>query len=232
MTKHSVISSLSTIFSSAALLIATSFPAYAISGPVGLNQVRTEAGPGAGQVTLNWSRYSPVVDNYKIFYGTKSGTYQYATSDIGNNVVESIGYLTPGVRYYFLIKGYSQGNPLPLVSPEVSEIASSAQKAVVGTAGPYGPRALTAVSGPASGQVALTWRTLNPDTRSFSVVYGVQPGVYIYGALNAVTNTSQGALNSFTVGALNPGQRYYFAVVPQGGTLSYSSAEVSQVARR
>ena len=216
----------------ATIFLVTPHSAYATTGPVGLNQVRTEAGPGVGQVTLNWARYSSVVDNYKILYGTKSGTYQYATSDIGNNVVETIGHLKLGVRYYFLIQGYSQGNTLPFVSPEVSEIASSSQTTIIGTAGPYGPRLLTAVSGPTSGQVALTWRTLNPDTTSFSIVYGTQPGVYIYGALNAITRTSVGATNSFTVGALNPGQRYYFAVVPQGGSLSYSSAEVSQVAHR
>ena len=109
--------------------------ALARSGPVGLNQVIIESGPAAGQVTLHWARYSPVVDNYIISYGTTPGKYQYGTSDIGNNVVETIGHLQPGVRYYFLIQGYSQGNRLPLVSPEVSEVAASSQTTIVSTAG-------------------------------------------------------------------------------------------------
>lgn len=172
------------------------------------------------------------MDNYKIFYGTTSGKYKYATSDIGNNVVETIGYLQPGVRYYFLVQGYSQGNTLPLVSPEVSEIAASSQTTVVASAGPYGRRQLNAVSGPASGQVTLKWLSVLPDTSNFSVVYGTQPGVYIYGALNIAPRAAIGTWSSYTVSSLNPGTRYYFAVVPmQNGSGIYSTGEVSQVAR-
>ncbi len=56
--------------SSFLLLSATS--SYANSGPVGLNGIRTEPGPGIGQITLTWYRYSPIVDNYNIVYGTSS----------------------------------------------------------------------------------------------------------------------------------------------------------------
>lgn len=205
--------------------------AHAVSGPVGFNQVITDAGPGVGQVTLHWARYSPIVDNYKIFYGTAPGKYVYATSDIGNNVVETIGSLQPGVRYYFLIQGYSQGNTLPLVSPEVSEIAATTQSSVVGTAGPYGSRQLSAVAGPASGQVTLKWMSVLPNTSNFSVVYGTRPGVYTYGALNIAPGVTPRSWASYTVGFLKPGQRYYFAVVPmQNGTGIYYTGEVSQVA--
>jgi len=202
------------------------------SGPVGLNQVITDSGPASGQVTLHWARYSPVVDNYKIFYGMQSGKYQYATSDIGNNVVETIGALKPGARYYFLIQGYSQGNTLPLVSPEVSEIAASSQTTVIASTGPYGSRQLSAVSGPESGQVTLKWTSVLPNTNNFSVVYGIQPGVYIYGALNIAPGAMPGSWHTYTVGFLNPGKRYYFAVVPmQNGSGIYYTGEVSQVAR-
>lgn len=205
---------------------------FARSGPVGLNQVITDSGPASGQVTLHWARYSSVVDNYIISYGTSPGKYQYATPDRGNNVVETIGSLQLGVRYYFLIKGYSQGNPLPLVSPEVSEIAASSQTSVLSTAGPFGLRQLTAVSGPASGQVTLKWLSILPDTNNFSVVYGTKPGVYIYGALNIAPGVTPGTMTMYIVGSLNPGTRYYFAVVPmQNGSGIYYSGEVSQVAR-
>ncbi len=216
------------------LLLSLGIPlsAYASSGPVGLNGVRTDSGPGVGQVTLSWYRYSPNVDNYRIAYGTNTGKYQYSTNDVGNNVVETIGGLNPGQRYYFFISGFSQGQLLPSVSPEISEVAASVPQAVIESAGPFGKRALTAVTGPAKGQVTLTWRSVLPTTNDFSIVYGTQPGAYQYGALNVLNGgVTNGGLYTFTVGALNPGQRYYFAVVPmQGGQPLYSSGEVSQVA--
>lgn len=215
------------------LFFASPSNALATSGPLGLNSLRSEAGPGVGQVTLNWTRYYQNVDNYSIAYGTSSGNYQYGVANIGNNVVYTIGALNPGQRYYFFVYPSSQGNPLPPVSPEISEIAATSTHTVMGTAGPYGPRALTAVSGPASGQVTLTWLTVLPTTSNFALLYGTQPGVYIYGALNVGNGMGVGSTNSFTVGALNPGTRYYFSVVPLqgGGQGTYSSAEVSQVAR-
>lgn len=209
----------------------TSKPALATAGPVGLNQLMTEAGPGAGQITLHWSRYAPNVDNYSIFYGTAPGQYQYAAASIGNDVVYTVGYLQPGVRYYFLIQGYAQGQVLPQVTPEISDVAMSASTTVVGTAGPFGQRQLSAVRGPGTGQVTLKWLSLLQNTTNFSLIYGIQPGTYIYGALNIAPNATPGSWQTYTVNALNPGQRYYFAVVPmQGGEGILSSAEVSQVA--
>lgn len=218
------------------LLLVTSMfavsPALAKSGPVGLNGLRSEAGPAVGQVTLNWTRYYPNVDNYSIVYGTSSGNYQYGVANIGNTVVYTIGALNPGQRYYFFVYPSSQGNPLTPVSPEISEVAATAPQTVMGTAGPYGPRALTAVTGPASGQVTLTWNTILPSTSNFALVYGTKPGVYVYGAMNVGSGGGVGSSNSFTVGLLNPGTRYYFSVVPlSSGQAAYSSAEVSQVAR-
>lgn len=214
------------------VFVALSRNVLAHSGPVGLNQVITDSGPAAGQVTLHWARYSPIVDNYRVFYGTKPGNYAYSTADVGNNVVETIGALQPGLRYYFLVQGYSQGTALPLVSPEVSEVAASSQTTVTATAGPYGGRQLSAVSGPASGQVTLKWQSLLAATNNFSIVYGTQPGAYTYGALNIAQGVTPGTWVTYTVGFLNPGTRYYFAVVPmQNGNGIYFTGEVSQVAR-
>lgn len=208
--------------------------AQATSGPVGLNGLRTESGPGIGQVTLDWFRYYSQVDNYSIAYGTQSGNYIYNTGNIGNVSVDTIAGLNPGQRYYFFVYPSSQGQPLPPTSPEVSEIAASSPKTVRETAGPTGPRALTAVTGSAQGQVTLMWNQILPNVNDFSILYGIQPGVYQYGALNVFNGTTgSGAALKFTIGALNPGQRYYFAVIPmQNGQALYSSAEVSQVAHR
>src|SRR6266404_4029590 len=146
--------SLFTVFS---FLLFSFSSVYAASGPLGLNGLRSEAGPGTGQVTLNWFRYYPNVDNYSISYGTQPGVYQWGVSNIGNNVVYTIGGLNPGQTYYFFVYPSSQGVALPSVSPEISEVAASAPRTVIGTAGPYGQRSLTAVAGPGAGQVTLTW---------------------------------------------------------------------------
>ena len=126
----------------------------------------------------------------------------------------------------------SQGQPLTSVSPEVSEVAATTPRTVIESAGPFGNRALVAVTDPAKGQVKLTWKSILAATDGFSVAYGTKPGVYQYGALNVVNGATLGGSYTFTVGALSPGQRYYFAVIPmQGGQALYSSGEVSQVAR-
>jgi hypothetical protein len=51
----------------------------------------------------------------------------------------------------------------------------------------------------------LTWTPVVPVT-FYSVVYGIKPGEYIYGAVN-IGNTT-----SYTVGSLDPNTTYYFAV--------------------
>src|SRR6266403_857726 len=78
----------------------------ALSGPTGLNQIRTEAGPGAGQITINWQRYHSDLTGYLIRYGRQPGKYEYSTTSLGNVVTYTIGSLTPGVRYYFRIYPY------------------------------------------------------------------------------------------------------------------------------
>ncbi len=219
-----------TVFSS--LVIFTAFlvspsSAHAASGPVGLNNLRAEAGPGAGQITLNWHRYNSDVTGYSIQYGTAPGRYVYGVTNTGNVVTYTVGSLTPGVRYYFLITPYRNGQIDKSVSPEISEVALSTPHTVIGTAGPYSPRRTTATSGPAAGQVTLTWNKLLPNVNNYGVVYGLLPGQYIYGANNI------GDTTKFTIGGLSSGTRYYFALIPQldDGTGIYVTAEVSQVAR-
>lgn len=216
--------------SSVILLSASS--AGATSGPTGSNAVLTETGPGVGQVTINWARYYQNVDSYRIVYGTQPGKYTFGTGNLGNSVVTTISSLNPGQKYYFYLYPSYQGQPLTPVSPEVSEVAAATPHTVVGTSGPYGSRTLTATTGPSKGQVTLTWTQKNPATTGFNVVYGTQPGKYTFGAQNVGLNGVVGTTVTFTVGYLNPGQRYYFAVNPlrNDGTGFYNSAEVSQVA--
>jgi hypothetical protein len=204
---------------------------WAYAGPVGLNMLIAEPGPSAAQVTLHWTRYNPDVDNYSIMYGTSPGHYQYGAASIGNTVVYTVGYLQPGVRYYFLIQGYSKGNALPLVTPEISEVASFGPHTVVSTAGPYGQRQLKAVAGPGPGQVTLTWYSISSATNDFNLVYGTKTGSYQYGAISIAPASTVGVKNTYTVSALARHARYYFAVIPvRNNEGIYASGEVSQVA--
>lgn len=200
---------------------------HAYWGGGGLNNLRAEAGPGANQITLNWQRYYSDVTGYSIMYGTEPGKYIYGAANIGNVATYTVGYLQPGVRYYFRLIPYRNFVAVDPTSPEVSEVALSYAKTVIGTAGPYGQRSLTALAGPGSGQVSLTWNSLIPDVSSYNIVYGTAPGSYQYSALNI------GKVYKYTINSLTPGTRYYFSVVPIKYDLRvYDSAEVSQVAPR
>jgi hypothetical protein len=206
---------------------------FAKSGPTGVNEVRTEAGPGTGEVTLNWKRVSPDVTNYGIMYGTESGKYTFGADKIGNSVSFTVKGLTPGTKYYFMIYPYLKDVRSASLSPEISETAAASARTVVGTSGPYGRNLLSAVSGPNKGQVTLNWKRFHPDTDAYTIVYGPKPGMYLWGVVNAKDASNPNDSDfSFNIGNLNPGGRYYFAIIPQvQGSGRYISAEVSQVAK-
>lgn len=228
MKKVSQISLVLAVLVVALVLYTSSNAAYALTGPMGLNQIRTEAGPGAGQVTINWQRYNTDVTGYTIRYGTAPGKYQYGTDNIGNKATYTVKQLTPGVRYYFRLYPYRNWQLSDPASPEFSDVALATPKTVIGTSGPYGQRQLRAMQGPAKGQVTLSWLRLNPDVDTYHIIYGLQPGVYIYGA----QNVGAANVNGYTINGLTSGVRYYFAVVPsRGGQALFDSAEVSQIAR-
>ena len=202
------------------------------AGPVGRNQVRAYPGPGKGEVTLQWQRYFPSGENFTVHYGTKSNTYPYTASHIGYVSTLTVRSLTPGTRYFFTVEGILTGDVPAGWDGEVSAVAPTAPVTVTGSSGPIGRNLLIAKSGPKSGQVTLSWRRINPDTEAYNVVYGVIPGKYIYGAMNAVTTTPQNNQYSYVVDKLQSGKKYYFALIPQrSGTTTYTTTEVTAVAR-
>lgn len=204
------------------------------SGPVGRNGVRAYPGPGVGQVTLEWGRFFVDIENYIVHYGAGSGFYNLGNSYIGNIVTYTISGLTPGQRYFFAVEGVRTGNVPVGVDAEVSAVAPSRPVTVVSTSGPVGRNQMKARTGRRSGTVDLSWKRFFSDTKLYNLIYGLQPGKYIYGVLDAVDTTPSDPGNfTYTIGALQPGKRYYFALIPQraDGTAIYVTSEVSAVAR-
>lgn len=224
--------SLISIFS--LFVLPTAVFAATTSGPVGSNGLRAYPGPGVGQVTLEWSRVSLTGENYSIKYGTKSASYPYLAPLVGYIATYTVGSLQPRQRYFFCLSRIWVGNSDQGCEPgvEVSAIAPSTPITVLGTAGPVGRNLLWAKAGPLSGQITLNWTRYFPDTEKYHIVYGLRPGKYIYGVLNAKDTTPQDNNYTFTIGSLSPGARYYFALVPQrSGTGIYVTSEVSAVSR-
>lgn len=94
--------------------------------------------------------------------------------------------------------------------------------------GPYPPAPVkvSAVSGPAGGEVTLYWDTSAYANR-YAVAYGTQSGKYVYGADNIGGETTR----SSTIKSLSSGTRYYFRLAAANGCASSPfSAEVSAVA--
>ncbi len=204
------------------------------SGPVGRNGLRAYAGPGKGEVTLEWARFSLTGENYTIRYGTQSGSYPFAASYVGYITTYTIGGLNPGQRYYFGLEGVQTGNVSSGISGEVTAVAPRGPVTVLGIAGPVGRNLLSAKPGPKSGQVILSWKRFFSDTQGYNLVYGEKPGKYTYGVLGAVTVNDSTMNFSYTVGSLKSGRRYYFALIPMRASLGggiYTTSEVSTVAR-
>ncbi len=211
------------------------FPVSAFASVgAGPNNVRAYPGPGKGDVTLEWQRASLNGENYTIRYGLQSGNYVFVAPNIGYIATYTIHGLTPGNRYYFGLQPIWIGNDVKPVSGEASAVAPSAPTTVVGTTGPVGRNSLTAKTGPKAGQVTLTWNRYFADTTGYSVVYGTLPGVYQYGAIDAVkVNSDKDKSFTYTVNMLSSGKRYYFALIPSRSSYSggiWTTSEVSKVA--
>ena len=206
-------------------------PQGAVSGPVGRNALKAYAGPGAGEVTLEWQRFFADGENFSIHYGTISKQYPFAATKVGYIDTYTIKGLTPGTKYFFALEGIRVGNVSAGSDGEVSMVAPATAVAVMGTAGPVGRNLLSAKPGPKLGQVTLSWKKSDFDGDKYHIVYGTAPGKYVYGVLNVIDVTPNDPNYSFTVGALTPGMRYYFALEPQrNGRAIYQTAEVSAVA--
>ncbi len=216
-------------------------------------------GASGGQVVLNWKQVKPDVQSYNVFYGTEPGKFEFSAvnvggSGVGKDISFTVNYLKPGVKYYFGLSpvSYKKASPPSVVTDAVSNGGEvTPPPTPPSPSGPTGPVPTIALTGPIAGDtfkgqgiigsegagahhlsakkgdkpgdVTLSWDRAFSNVDGYSVVYGTEPGKFQYGA-NNIGNTT-----SFTVHDLNPGEKYYFALVPQkGGKAQYISAQVTQ----
>lgn len=72
--------------------------------------------------------------------------------------------------------------------------------------------------GPQTGQVTLYWTNVD-DANNYHIVYGTEKGKAKFGTTNI------GWVTSYTVGRLNPGTTYYFAIVPVKNDVALYTSE-------
>lgn len=208
--------------------------AYGCGAPVPStpSNVKAVSGPKSGEVTLFWDEAAHA-NRYAVAYGLESNNYIYGADTIGGESARSytVSLLRPGVRYYFRlaaarncsssafsseVSAIAAGGateqvafePQPKIgAPELTTPVAPVSQVVRPPLGGVGRLNLKAVSGPKSGQVALSWQHAD-SADNYHLMYGRSMAAEEFGALNL------GRVDSFTVSHLVPGQAYYFALVP------------------
>lgn len=195
--------------------------------------VTAVSGPGSGEVTLYWDS-APYANRYAVAYGTESNKYLYGAENIGGAEarVYTVKSLNTGTRYFFRLAAARDCSSSPL-SGEVSAVSTGGQSVSSAVAEVKEVKAVQPVSnvqpvqggfmgvaGPNTGEV-----TLFPGSSSaenYHLVYGLESGKYIYGALNL------GKFSKYTVKSLIPGRIYHFALVPvAGGVAQKTTGEIA-----
>lgn len=92
------------------------------------------------------------------------------------------------------------------------------QTVLAAEGGPAGKIMLRAVPGPKAGQVTLSWGDAD-SADNYHLVYGTDPKNMKYGVMNL------GRGDVYTVGMLNPGTKYYFAIVPVANNVALYTSE-------
>ena len=218
-------------------------------GPVSPYSFSAVTGSNPGQITLMWVD-DTTASQYDVMYGTIPGNYVYGVQDIPekSNALNTytINLLNPGQKYYFKLiaekegQFFAQSGPVwavarmgtvkvPVSVQTQVQPVSQANQAVQSVPSSTSAYSFSAKTGSVSGTVDLMWVD-DGTANQYDLVYGTQPGKYIYGVQNLPE--IQNSVNKFTVRLLNPGQRYYFAVgAERNNSTVQTTNSVSAIAR-
>jgi hypothetical protein len=144
---------------------------------------------GGSGVQTNWYRTDSEVTGWFFVNGTQwnLGNFKYAAKNLDFNCHPTI-VTTPATTES---------------APQPCNGCGGVSTPVCDSSKPLAPTNLTVVR---TGTVAkLSWIE-SDNTTHYSIVYGTKPGLYEYGVVNT------GKTNTFVVGSLDPGTKYYFAV--------------------
>jgi len=140
-------------------------------------------------VQTNWLRSDHEISGWLFVNGSdwNLGNYSYAAQNTGFNCKP-----TPTNTHVVVS---DSGHSDPGLSQASAPVCDS-QK-------PLPPGSLSVIR--TKNTAKLTWKE-SADATHYSIVYGTKPGQYEYGVANT------GKTNMFTVGSLDPNQKYFFAV--------------------
>lgn len=177
--------------------VATTFDAP--SAPVNL---AATAGPGVGQITLNWqapwTTGGTPVTGYRLLRGTTSGGESFL-ADVGNVLSYVDAGLLSGTRFYYRVAAINLVGTGP---------ASGGASATTFSP-PDSPTALTAAAGPGAGQITLDWQAATTNGGMPVVAYRIYRGTSS-GATSFLSEV--GDVRTYVDSALGNGATRYYRI--------------------
>jgi titin len=175
--------------------------------PIAPGALTAAAGPGGGQITLNWS--APTDDGgskvlaYRVYRGTATGALTFLTEVTGTTSFTDSGLPDTTKRFYAV----SARNA-------VGEGARTAEVSATTFTKPGAPSGAAAVSGPGVGEVTVNWSPPATTGSGPLTGYRVYRGT-VSGTLAAVADIAAGT-TTFTDTGLPEGVTRFYAVTALG----------------
>ena len=144
---------------------------------------------------------------YRVYYGVAGAPYAYC-QDVGLALQTSIGGLTQGISYHFVVAAYSSGGTESALSPDMTSMASTNG----GTTGSLAP-VLTGINRDGAGGVTVSWSSVAGEVyalqRTFSLAEPFQTCISNISATPPVNASSDA-----TFGSTNNAAFYRVVITP------------------
>lgn len=155
-------------------------------------------------IKVNWTANTDSTQGYWVYYGKSSTSLLNSLKVEGKSSTSAtIENLEPLTTYYMAVAAYT-GNE----TGTKSEIKST----TTGT-GPSKPSKpenfkIQSVDSITDTSITLTWKgNTSSNLKSYKIYYGTSPGLY-----SSIKETDNAGFNAFTIGGLESGKRYFFAL--------------------